>query len=173
MHTVKFSYSKPAGDRRHYLNEADVSVLLSRLPYETWQPLKAVHFNDQGRGVRTLGYVTAGHREIAICALPPQVSLTRFLKRRYKESPAEFGAQRGKQWPLLAVRRYLLYDVFLHELGHLQIVDPTNKDPQKRYASQHKAQEFALHWRRTLWKSDFDHPDPVHNRPSKEELEAL
>ena len=54
---------------------------------------------------------------IAICALPRRVSLTRFLRHR-RQSPREFGARRGAQWPILAVKRFMLYDVFLHELGH-------------------------------------------------------
>jgi hypothetical protein len=29
---------------------------------------------------------------------------------------------------------------------------------------------LRLVWRRRLWSKHFDHPDPVHNRPSKEEL---
>ncbi len=173
MHKVRFSYRQPRADRRHYLNEQDVSVLLGRLPYETWERLRAVHFNDRSHGARVLGYVTQSNREIAVCALPPRISLGRFLSRRYKGSPAEFGACRGKQWSTVAVRRFLLYDVFLHELGHIQIVDPAKKDPRRKFAGEHKAEEFAAHWHRTLWKGHFDHPDPIHNRPSAEEFEAL
>ena len=35
------------------------------------------------------------------------------------------------------------------------------------------AQEFADTRRRRLWAKHFEHPDPVHNRPSKEELALL
>ena len=119
---IRFT-SSPAGcDRRHWLTEEDVRVVLSRLPAETYHRLRAVHFNDQSRGARTLGYVSRGRREIAMCALPPRLSLTRFLVRG--QSPLEFGAQRGAQWPATAVKRFLLYDVFLHELGHLQVMIP-------------------------------------------------
>jgi len=173
MHKVRFSTTEPRCDRRHYLSEDDVRVVLSRLPCETWERLKAVHFNDRSDGVRTLGYVTRGHREISICALPPKVSLTRFLRRRYRQTPGLFGAVRGRQWPVLAVRRFLLYDVFLHELGHIQVVDPWQKDPRRRFAGDHLAQEFVHRWRKTLWARRFDHPDPVHRRPSREELAAL
>ncbi len=167
---IKFSSSPAHELRRHYLGEDDVRVLLERLPKGLWSRLRAVHFNDLGRGVRRLGYTSEGRREIAICALPPQVSLSRFLIRR---SPRLFGAARGRQWPKLAVRRYLLYDVFLHALGRLQIVDETARNDRRRFASQTKAQEFADQWRKQLWEDPFDHPDPVHNRPTTKELEGV
>ena len=167
---IKFSSSPAHELRRHYLGADDVRVLLERLPGELWSRLRAVHFNDLGRGVKRLAYTSEGRREIAICALPPQVSLSRFLIRR---SPRLFGAIRGRQWPELAVRRFLLYDVFLHALGRLQIVDDKARSDRRRFASQTKAQEFADQWRKQLWEDPFDHPDPVHNRPTAEELEGV
>ena len=146
MSRIKYSYTKIAGPRKHYLTNQDVEVLLDRLPLELWSRLREVHFNDRGRGVRCLGYVNPGRREIAICALPPNVSLARFLDRR---SPRQFGAIRGHQWSETAVRRFLLYDVFLHELGHLQVVDPEAHTDRRRFASETKAQEFADEWRVT------------------------
>jgi hypothetical protein len=70
----------------------------------------------------------------------------------------------------LAVRRFLLYDVFLHELGHLQVIDEEAKRVRRKFASETKAQEFAEYWRARLWREQFDHTDPVHNRPTGEEL---
>jgi hypothetical protein len=170
MSRVAYSYRRPGELRKHYLGEHDVEVLLDRLPPELWGRLRAVHFNDRGRGVRCLGYVNRGRREIAICALPPRVSLARFLDR---QSPRQFGALRGCQWPETAVRRFLLYDVFLHELGHLQVVDLEARAERRRFASQTKAQEFADEWRARLWAGPFAHPDPIHNPPSKMELELF
>jgi hypothetical protein len=167
MTGVRYSYRKPGEQRRHYLGEDDVEVLLDRLPPEVWSRLREVHFNDRGRGVRRLGYVNWGHREIAICALPPRVSLGRYLVRR---SPQQFGALRGHQWSEIAVRRFLLYDVFLHELGHLQIVDPRARTVRRQFAGETKAKEFADEWRRRLWAEPFDHPDPMHNAPSEMEM---
>jgi len=168
---IEFSTTPPKGDRRHVLTEDDVRVVLGRLPAELWSMLRKVHFNDQSRGGRVLGYVTRGQREIAICALPPRVSLTRFLARG--QSPRQYGARRGTQWPALAVRRYLLYHTFLHELGHLQIVDDVTNSELLRFARERRAEEFATEWRRRLWLYPFDHPDPVHNAPSGEELKSL
>ena len=165
---IAFSSSKPGCDRRHYVFPEDIRVVLSRLPREAWSRLRAVHFNDRGRGVRVLGYVTGGRREIALCALPPNVSLTRFLARR--QSPGQFGAARGRPWPTSAVRRYLLYDVFLHELGHLQVVDEAASSVRRRFAGERRAREFADHWRRALWQQTFAHTDPVHNRPTDDEF---
>ena len=171
MPRIRFS-SSPAGcDRRHWLTEDDIRVVLSRLPSDAYERLRAVHFNDRSRGARMLGYVNMGHREIAICALPPRMSLTRFLVRG--QLPATFGARRGAQWPALAIRRFMLYDVFLHELGHLQLVNPRITDPRRRFAMERLAQEFADGWRRALWAEPFEHPDPVHNPPSDERAKQL
>lgn len=163
MCEVKFTYKEPGCDRVHHLNEEDIKVVLSRLPEEVKHRLREVHFNDESRGGRVLGYVGDHRRAIAICALPPRVSLTRFL---LKGQPcAEFGAVRGAQWPELAVRRYLLYDVFLHELGHIQIINERGRSERLKYAREKMAEEFADYWRRRLWLEQFDHPDPVHNAP--------
>jgi hypothetical protein len=164
LRNLKFNYRDPGCDRRHYVTEEDVLILLSRLPEETWQRLRAVHFDDRSRGVRMLGYVQRGRREISICALPPRVSLTRFLVKG--QTCEEFGARRGTQWPRLAVRRFMLYDVFLHELGHLQLINAKRQSEKLRFAHERNAEEFADQWRRKLWSEYYDHADPVHNAPS-------
>ncbi|MHB1556355.1 MAG: hypothetical protein ACYC61_02625 [Isosphaeraceae bacterium] len=171
MRPIAFSHHHAGCDRRHFVAEDDVRVVLGRLPEPLWARLRAIHFNDRARGRRTLGYVTRGRSEISLCALPPRVSLTRFLLRN--QSPTQFGAVRGCQWPTLAVRRFLLYDVFLHELGHLQVVDARAKAIRRRFADETRAQEFADRWRRELWSRPFDHPDPVHNPPTAAEIEAV
>lgn len=169
---VDFHLRAPRGDRRHYVDEADVAVVLSRLPAESTARLRAVHFTDDARGNRVLGYTTTrGRREIALCALPPRVSLNRSI--RGPQGALAFGAVKGTQWPTLAVRRYMLYDVLLHEIGHLQIVDDAAPSPRRRFADERRAQELADGWRDELWSSHFDHADPVHNPPSAEELDAL
>ncbi len=170
MRDIKFTYSKTGASRKHYIGEDDVRVLLSRLPKELWEKLQAVHFNDRAWGRRCLGYVTRGHREITICALPGRVSLSSYVTHR---SIRPFGAARGRQWPEIAVRRFMLYDVFLHELGHLQVVLPKATRLRRKFASETKAQEFADHWREKLWLYRFNHVDPVHNEATREELELL
>jgi tetratricopeptide (TPR) repeat protein len=171
MRRLAFRCHPPRGHRRHFVAEADIRVLLERLPGALWDRLEAVHLNDRAMGCRRLGYVRRGRREIGLCALPLRVSLASFLRR--SQSPSQFGAVRGCQWPALAVRRFLLYDVFLHELGHLQVVDAKAKAERRRFAGEARAQEFAERWCRELWSRPFDHPDPVHNPPSREETEAL
>ncbi len=165
---VKFSVSPAGADRIHHINQEDVRVVLGRLPLELWRRLRAIHFNDQSRGARVLGYVNYGRREIALCALPPRISFFSALGRG--ERPGQFGAQRGHQWPSLAIRRFMLYDVFLHELGHLQLVNENSRSERLRFAHEKLAQAFAVQWRKRLWSTPFPHPDPVHNRPSPEEL---
>ena len=171
MRDVRFSVLVPGADRVHHITPQDVSVVLSRLPVELYGRLRSVHFNDRSFGVRGLGYVRAGRRELGLCALPPRISLTRFLVKGQK--PEHFGAKRSGQWPELAIRRFLLYDVFLHELGHLQIVEENRRSRCLRFAQEKLAQEFGMIWCRRFWSAPFDHPDAVHNRPSGEELMSI
>jgi hypothetical protein len=163
---VKFSVIKPGGDRVHHVSEDDVRVVLSRLPGEARHRLRAVHFNDRSLGGRILGYVTRGHREITLCALPPRLSMSGVLIRG-GQSHKQFGAVVGFQWPRVAIRRFLLYETFLHELGHLQVVDPEAKTLRRMFARETLADEFAACWRKRLWSERFDHPDPAHNPPGE------
>jgi hypothetical protein len=168
---VKFSLSIPGADRIHYVSEEDVRIVLSRLPVELWSCVRTIHFNDQSRGARVLGYVNRGRRDIALCALPPRVSLTRSLVRG--QTAEQFGATRGHRWPVLAVRRFMLYDVFLHELGHLQLVNKNARSVRLKFAHEKLAESFAAHWCDRLWSVPFLHPDPVHNPPTAEEIRVL
>ena len=170
MFPVRFVYHPPACDRVHFVNGDDVAVVLSRLPRELWDRLRAVHFNDRSRGRRVLGYVSRGRREIALCALPPRVSLSAAIRRDVGHPPAapsHFGAARGRQWPTVSVRRFMLYDTLLHELGHLQVVDPEAASERLRFGRERAAEDFALAWRRRLWSQPFDHPDPAHHPPGR------
>ena len=170
MKTLRFSHHKPGGDRRHYVTEDDVRIVLDRLPAAGWKRLKTVHFNDRWRG-HCLGYVTRGRDAISLCALPPRISFNATLTRR--QSPAPFGAIRGCQWPPLAVRRLMLYQVLLHEVGHLQLVNARARSNRRRFADETLAQEFAEYWCRELWSQPFDHPDPVHNPASPRERQTV
>jgi hypothetical protein len=164
---IRFSVLPAGATRIHHVTEQDVRVVLSRLPVEVFSRLRAVHFNDRSQN-RKLGYVTRGKREISVCALPPRVSFTACLVRG--QTPEQFGARRGAQWPVLAIRRFLLYDVFLHELGHLQIVNDLRRSERLRFAREKLAQQFGMAWCQRLWSLPFDHPDPVHNPPGSDEL---
>jgi len=169
MRRIHFSVIHPNAKRIHFVNETDVTVLLSRLPHELWQRLRGVHFNDRSFGVRRLGYVNRGRHDIALCALPQRLSLNACC-RWNALSPSEFGALWGAKWPVLAVRRFMLYDVFLHELGHLQVFDSRRASRRLRFFDEKLANEFAISWRHRLWSTHFDHPDLVHNPPVATEL---
>ena len=169
---VRFSVSHPGGDRDHHVIEQDVVLVLMRLPSETWARLRGVHFKDRSRGGRVLGYTSMrGRREITMCSLPPRMSLARFLTRG--QTCEEFGARRGAQWSEDAIRRFLIYDVFLHELGHLQVVDSRAQSARRKFADETRAEDFATYWRNRLWSEVLPFPDPAHHPPSKEELTAL
>jgi hypothetical protein len=169
---IKFTSTKPGADRIHYVHEEDVLIVLNRLPQHLWAGLREIHFNDRSEGGRVLGYTGNQRRksfEISLCALPPRYSVSGELLR--KKSPSIFGAKRGKQWPALAIRRFILYEVLLREIGHNQVIDPKAKSIRRMYAQQRKTDEFTSYWRKQLWSEHFDHPDPVHNPPSQEEQE--
>ena len=171
INKIKFTFKKPGGDRIYYVNKEDVMVVLNRLPEEVYSNTKEIHFNDKGYGVQYRqcpGYINQIRKEISLCALPPRFSFSRFCGRAI--SPKVFGAVRGKQWSKLAIRRFMLYDVLLHEIGHQQIIKANAKTLRRKYAGETKAQEFADLWRMNLWAKHFDHPDPVHNPPKKEEF---
>ncbi len=168
---VKFSTAIPGADRIHYVNEEDIHIVLSRLPMNLWNRLRAVHFNDQSHGGKIFGYVNRGRRDIALCALPPRMTLTQLLVKG--QIPEEFGARRGQKWPPLAIRRFILYDIFLHEIGHLQLVNERARSARLKYADEKLARRFARDWRKRLWSQPFPHPDPVHSRPTQEELALL
>lgn len=168
---IRFTTRPPRGDRRHFVTEDDVRVVLARIPDEVRGRLSGVHLNDRFGRVRTLGYVNRGRREIGLCAVPPRISLGVYLRKGQK--PEQFGAVRRCQWPTLAVRRFVLYDVLLHELGHLQIVDSRARNTRRKFARETRAQAFAEHWCRELWSRPFDHPDPAHNPPPPNEIEAV
>ncbi len=168
---ITFKRHPVATHRRHYVGEDDVRVVLSRLPESLLSRLKEVHFSDDAWGNRTLGYTSRrGRRHVSLCALPIRVSLNR-ARDAY---PAEkYGALKNSQWPVLAVRRYTLYYTLLHEIGHLQVVRTGSRRPERTFASETLADEFAVRWRTKLWAEPFPHPDPVHNAPGEGELRAL
>ena len=167
---INITVKPPGGDRVYHISPEDVRVVLSRLPEEAYNRLRGIHFNDRSWGGRTLGYTNRGRREVSLCSLPPRMSLTRFLVKG--QSPEMFGAKRGSQWPKLAIRRFLLYDVLLHEIGHLQVIDEKAKSGYHKFAREGKAQEFGMFWCGRLWSRPFDHPDPVHNPPCEDEFEV-
>jgi hypothetical protein len=171
LRKLTFSVSAVGADRIHFVNEEDVRVVLGRLPLELWERLRAIHFNDRGWGGRIFGYVTPAHREIALCALPPRMSLQRVLAKGQR--PEQFGVKHGRSWSPLAIRRFMLYNVLLHELGHLQLINGNARSERLRFAREKLAQSFAMQWCKRLWSQYFPHPDPVHNPPSMEELEVL
>src|SRR4051812_16886440 len=110
---------------------------------------------------QTSGYVTTrGRTEVTLCALPPRVSMNGYFGRKsnyrqQKHLHASMVAFEASNGPEVAVRRFMIYGTFLHGLGPLQVIDPSEKRPNRRFASEGKAQEFCDHWRRKLWSVHF------------------
>lgn len=162
-----------ADDEVQFITDADVQVVLDRVPATVRGRLRDVFLHHRSRGARSLGRVrTRGRRDIELVSiLPPRVSLSRFIVSG--QAAHEFGAPARGQWPPLAVRRFLLYDVLLHELGHLQCVRPGGRSWRRRFAGETLAQRFADDLRHELWSRSFDHRDPTHDPPGDRELAFL
>jgi hypothetical protein len=155
-----------------YITHGCVDVVLGRLPVELRSRLRDVVLWGDSHGVRRLGWVTRGRRDITLCArLPIRVSLRTYMYGGCKA--VDFGAPERGQWPPWAVRRFLLYHVLLHELGHLQLVGTAPNAWDRDFASETLADEFANEWRGRLYSEPFRRGDPVHDAPSNDELEAL
>ena len=156
-----------------YVSLDDIQTVVERIPEKERSRLRDVFISAAHIGVRRLGAVTTrGRRDINLFAtLPPRVSLGRYLCKG--QIGLHFGAPSRGQWPPWAVRRFLLYDVFLHELGHLQLALPKSKSWDRKFASETLARDFANSWRTRLWSRRFEHADPVHNAPRKDELETI
>lgn len=157
-----------------YVTPDDISIVVARIPPEDRTRLRDVFISDRHHGMRRLGSVrTRGRRDIDLYAiLPPRVSLGRYMWRGGRNAP-QYGAPARGQWPPWAVRRFLLYDTFIHELGHLQLVLPKSSNWQRKYAGETVAQDFSNRWRAKLWSKWYDHPDPVHNAPQADEMETI
>jgi hypothetical protein len=164
--------TRATNDLVSYVSDRDIQMVVQRVPSEFRTRIRDV-FRRRSSDAKVLGAVsTMGRRDIDLAArLPIRVSLGRYLHGG--QSPEEFGAPKLGQWPPWAVRRFMLYDVLLHEIGHLQIVEPMAKRVERKFASETRAQEFADEMRRTLYSARFDHPDPIHNAPSPGELAML
>jgi hypothetical protein len=166
---------KPKRDTREtkdlvtYVSDLDIAIVLARVPDEYRTRVRDV-LRRRSSDAKTLGSVTTfGRRDIELSTrLPIRVSLGRYLHGG--QSPEEFGAPKLGQWPPWAVRRFVLYDVLFHEVGHLQVIDKSASRVKRKFASETRAQEFADELRRTLYSEPFEHPDPVHNTPTIEEL---
>lgn len=155
-----------------YVDMVDVNTVLERLDPTLLDRLGDVWLSASSRGGRRLGYVTTrGRRDVTLCSiLPIRISMREIMRRGNRA--AEFGAPERGQWPPWAVRRLMLYQVLLHEIGHLQIVRASSRI-KRRFAAEPLADEFAADLRGALYSTPFAHGDPVHNAPSDEELAML
>jgi hypothetical protein len=160
---VQFVVLPAREGRVHHIGPEDVEVVLARLGPERTARLRSVTFLDAGKRVRELGFVQPGHRDISLCALPAAISLNGFLLQG--QSPERYGASWDHPWPREAIRRFLMYDVLLHEIAHMQIVKTKSGGNRRRFADEPMAHELAFGWCDALWRERFEHPDPAHNAP--------
>ena len=60
-----------------YIDQADVDLVLDRIPAELRLRLREVSFTGESRGVRRLSWVRRGRRDITLCAMLPPERWTR------------------------------------------------------------------------------------------------
>jgi hypothetical protein len=155
-----------------YLTSRDIAIVMGRVPVEFKTHIGDVLQRRSSDGKHLGSARPGGTGDITICSmLPVRVSLGRYSYPG--QSPAEFGAPKLGQWPPWAVRRFLLYDVLLHEIGHLQIVGKGAWVNRRNFAKETRAREFADELRRTLFSEPFQHSDPIHNAPTNAEMSTL
>ncbi len=159
--TIEFVRDEISSHFRQYVEEADIQAILPRLPEETWGHLRRVRFRDGADAGGRLGDVVTGPEpEIVLHAQAYRVSLAPYVGRG--ETPETYGAVGGCRWPVLAIRRFLLYNVLLSQLGRLQRGEAGTND-----------RTFAEHWRGELWSRQSDDFDPVHHAPTEKESRLL
>jgi len=168
---IIFHEKEVRGDLHRFVTKEDILTLLNRLPLEEYQQLKTVTFETCG-GAYQFGYVFYKRvKGIVLCDQP--------LRMGMKEADAkrghliEYGGLNNMKWPIIAIRRYMLYNVFLHELRHTHIVNPHKKLTRHKIPFEKLANEYSDFWRGELYKDKFDHHDPVHNLPTLDEQEHL
>ena len=116
--TIEFVRDEISSHFRQYIEETEIEALLSHLPDATWQDLHRVRFkNGADTGGRLGDVATHPDSEIVIFAQAYRVSLTPYLGR--DETPETYGAVDGSRWPVLAIKRFMLYNVLLAQLGRL------------------------------------------------------
>lgn len=168
---ILFHEKMVRGDLYRYVTKEDVLILLNRLPLKEYEHLKTVTF-DTCIGAYKFGYVSYKRvNGIVLCDQPQRMAMRGADAKRGHLT--EYGGLNNIKWPTMAVRRYMLYNVFLHELRHTQIVKPNKKHIWEKTPNEKLANEYSDHWRGTLYSQHFDHPDPVHNLPTEEEKEHL
>jgi|GEM_PF-4884861 len=168
---IFFHYGRMGSDLYQYLHREDILVLLNRLPLKEYEHLRSVTFKTC-KGGNAFGRVYSKRiTGIIICDIASRISISH--PKPTKDCLFEYGAIQSLKWPTIAVRRFMLYDVFLHELRHTQIIHPEKKETRYKIPKERLAHEYADYWRGELYQEKFDHPDPVHNLPSEEEKEKL
>lgn len=141
--------SEGNGDGACSVSERDVQLILDRLPEESWNRFQIIHFSHPAKGVRWLGYVHRGRKEITVSPLPPGVRRLRFLVRGGGE---RHGAKRGGK---LRAKRDILFDVRIDDLGRLQIIDEGGPPMRLRALDPAPRPDHTDFWKLRVWSFEF------------------
>lgn len=161
---VPIRQENPSRDFIHPASPEDIAELLAALPPEDLAGLVGITLRRvPWRGYDaddSFGYYDPHDREISLRAFPADLRLYTDQRGPTERERREFDPfcqnwQRGRhgwylQWDEDSLRRFYLYDVLLHEIGH-HVADrgkPVGKT--RRSANEAFAHDYARHWRRTL-----------------------
>lgn len=145
----------PSRDFIHPCSAEEYLGLLERLPRELARPVKAIVLRrtpklDLKAGIdarKTYSCVILNSFPASL-ELCWSSKLTAGVKRHYQPW-CDRWAQRGEtwvlQWSIEEVRRYYLYHLFLHEVGHFHQPLTNQRRVREEYA-----ENFALDWARRL-----------------------
>jgi hypothetical protein len=161
----RVSVHRPPPGFLHPATRAEVQALLREAGEECTYGLRAVHLGapahlDGGR-LRFGRLIVPGIIVLAAQAAPPWVlpgRLPAAEQERLRRSGAEVslagdGAQTVVAWPAGMLRRFVLFDVLLHELGH-HVLQHQRRAPARRIVRtrDHEAcaERLARRWRERL-----------------------
>jgi len=151
---VRYLKENPSRDYYHPCNSADVEKVLRLCPKRTKEKLKAVIFRKLSKADEKFG-VEARRRFgcIILNSFPKSNRISWGKKQPSKgvishyrpwcDSWEKVDGEWYQQWTGEEVKKYYLYHLLLHELGHLNDEFFTNKNKREEFA-----EDFALKWAR-------------------------
>jgi len=161
---VPIRQDNPSRDFLHPASVEDVAELVAHLPPEDLSELTAINLRrvpwSSYERDDAFGFYDPHDREITLRAFPSDLRLYIGGREPSERERREFDPfcrdwRRGPhgwylQWDEASLRRFYLYDVLLHEIGH-HVADrgkPVGKT--RRSANEAFAHDYARRWRRRL-----------------------
>lgn len=145
----------PSRDFFHPVGETEIHAVLAKLPADLTSPIRAIVLRRTPKMDEALGVEARRRFSCVLLNAFPKSLEVEFgpdpgpIGRRHYRPWTEDWFQRSQVWRLRwtrqAVKRYYLYHLLLHEVGHLH--QPKTVSHKRREAY---AENFALQWGRRL-----------------------